>query len=275
MQTNSKNFSSKWNAESASRKPRDGEILLDIRDLTVTYGDGAITALHQVDLQVHRGEIVALLGVNGAGKSTLLRAITGLLPSHNGAIRTGEILYQGESLRSVPPWKRVTRGISISLEGRRVFPKLTVEDNLRAGGYTKSRKTREQIMTGVMDVFPRLAQKQNISAGLLSGGEQQMLAVGRALMQEPELLLLDEPSLGLAPKIVEQIRDIIVEINQTGCAVLLIEQNTATALSIADYAYILGQHEIQHQGTGPDIRNDPRLMNMYLGTPTEEVTVND
>src|SRR5699024_6909804 len=125
------------------------------------------------------------------------------------------------------------------------------------------------------DLFPRLVEKRLTNAGLLSGGEQQMLAVGRALMQEPELLLLDEPSLGLAPKIVEQIRDLIVEINNTGCSVLLIEQNTATALSIADYAYVLDHHEIQHEGTGADIRNDSMLMDVYLGTSTKNVMAND
>lgn len=209
---------------------RGEEIILDISDLSVTYGDGAIVALQDINMQVYRGEIVALLGVNGAGKSTLLRSVTGLLSNNNGAVRRGDIRYHGASLKGIPPWKRISQGISISLEGRRVFPNMSVEDNLRAGGYTKARKRRENTMTGIMDLFPRLAEKRLTNAGLLSGGEQQMLAVGRALMQEPQLLLLDEPSLGLAPKIVEQIRDIIVEINKTGCSVLLIEQNTATAL---------------------------------------------
>lgn len=255
--------------------PRGDAVVLDVTDLTVTYGDGAITALHEISLEVYQGEIVALLGVNGAGKTTLLRAVSGLLSSHNGVVRNGDISYRGDSLRGVPPWKRIRRGISISLEGRRVFPNLSVADNLWAGGYIKSRKKRDRIIANVMELFPRLAEKRHTNAGLLSGGEQQMLAVGRALMQEPELLLLDEPSLGLAPKIVEQIRDIIVEINQRGCSVLLIEQNTATALSIADYAYILGHHEIRHQGPGAEIRKDPSLMQMYLGTSTETVNINE
>lgn len=274
MHINSPPSTKQSDSQLTTAASRGEEIILDVSDLTVTFGDGAIMALQNIDLQVYRGEIVALLGVNGAGKSTLLRSITGLLLNDNGASLRGDIRYHGDSLKNIPPWKRVAQGISISLEGRRVFPNMSVEDNLRAGGYTKPRKRRENTMTSIMELFPRLAEKSVVNAGLLSGGEQQMLAVGRALMQEPELLLLDEPSLGLAPKIVEQIRDIIVEINNTGCSVLLIEQNTATALSVADYAYVLGHHKIQHQGTGSDIRKDPMLMDVYLGTSTKKASVN-
>src|SRR5699024_9051106 len=161
----------------SAMSPRGEEILLDVSDLTVSYGDGAIIALKNINLQVYRGEIVALLGVNGAGKSTLLRSITGLLSSNNGAVRRGDILYRGASLKNIPPWKRISQGISISLEGRRVFPNMSVEENLRAGGYTKPRKRREITLETIMDLFPRLVEKRLTNAGLLSGGEQQMLAV--------------------------------------------------------------------------------------------------
>lgn len=258
--------------ETLSSVGRSGDVLLEIQDLTVSYSGGSIKALHKVNLQVHQGDIVALLGVNGAGKTTLLRAVTGLLPMHGGTVVSGQVRYRGENLAGVPAWKRTSRGISISLEGRRVFPKLSVEDNLRAGGYTAPRARRRELISEILQLFPRLDEKREVAAGLLSGGEQQMLAVGRALMQTPDLLLLDEPSLGLAPKIVQQIRDIIQEINQSGCSVLLIEQNVATALSIADYAYVLDGHQIQREGTGEDVRNDPTLMEIYLGTSAKEVT---
>lgn len=239
--------------------------LLQVENLSVAYSGGSISALEGVALDVHEGEIVALLGVNGAGKTTLLRAVSGLLGMHGGTVKSGSVSYQGKQLGDESAWSRVRRGISISLEGRRVFTDLTVQDNLKAGGYVQSKSAAATAYQNVVDLFPVLARKRDVPAGLLSGGEQQMLAVGRALMQGPRLLLLDEPSLGLAPLIVNQIRDIIVEINGQGCSVLLIEQNVATALSIADYAYVLDSRKVQHHGTAQEMLADDILRNLYLG----------
>lgn len=239
--------------------------LLSVDDLSVAYSGGAISALEGATLAVHEGEIVALLGVNGAGKTTLLRAVSGLLGLHGGAVTGGSLHYEGRQLGDDSPWARVRKGISISLEGRRVFSALSVQDNLKAGGYTQSKSVAAKANRNVMDLFPVLGRKKNLPAGLLSGGEQQMLAVGRALMQNPRLLLLDEPSLGLAPLIVNQIRDIIVEINGQGCSVLLIEQNVASALSIANYAYVLDSRYIQHHGTADEMTADDTVRNVYLG----------
>lgn len=239
--------------------------LLSVENLSVAYSGGSISALEGINLDVHEGEIVALLGVNGAGKTTLLRAVSGLLGLHGGAVRSGSISYQGKSLGDESPWRRVRKGISISLEGRRVFTDLSVQDNLKAGGYTQSKSAAARAYQNVVGLFPVLARKRDLAAGLLSGGEQQMLAVGRALMQGPKLLLLDEPSLGLAPLIVNQIRDIVVEINGRGCSVLLIEQNVGTALSIADYAYVLDSRRVEHHGTAQEMLADDTLRDLYLG----------
>lgn len=239
--------------------------LLSVENLSVAYSGGSISALEGINLDVHQGEIVALLGVNGAGKTTLLRAVSGLLGLHGGAVRGGTITYQGRKLNDDSSWARVRKGISISLEGRRVFTDLSVQDNLKAGGYIQSKSAAAKAYRNVIELFPVLARKRDLAAGLLSGGEQQMLAVGRALMQGPRLLLLDEPSLGLAPLIVNQIRDIVVEINGQGCSVLLIEQNVGTALSIADYAYVLDSRKVEHHGTAEQMLADDTLRDLYLG----------
>lgn len=239
--------------------------LLSLNDVSVAYGGGAISALEDVSLDVHEGEIVALLGVNGAGKTTLLRVVAGLLGPHGGVMTSGSVDYDGKSLKELSAWARTRQGISITLEGRRVFTDLTVSDNLKAGGYTQPKSKAVKAHRIVMDLFPALSNKTHLPAGLLSGGEQQMLAVGRALMQSPSLLLLDEPSLGLAPLIVNQIRDMLVEINGQGCSVLLIEQNVTTALSIADYAYVLDQRRVAHQGPARVMLEDETLRELYLG----------
>jgi branched-chain amino acid transport system ATP-binding protein len=239
--------------------------LLSVQDLSVTYSSGSISALEGVSLTVHEGEIVALLGVNGAGKTTLLRAISGLLGLHGGAIRAGAIRYRSADISSSSSWSRVRQGISISLEGRRIFGDLSVIDNLKAGGYTKSRAGTAKALQQVIELFPVLGRKRDLAAGLLSGGEQQMLAVGRALMQGPRLLLLDEPSLGLAPLIVKQIMEIVGDINAAGCSVLLIEQNVAAALSVANYAYVLDSRRVEHHGSAAALLADDTLRDLYLG----------
>lgn len=252
---------------SVRQKPDRSQVpeLLAVEDLSVTYSSGSISALEGVSLAVHEGEIVALLGVNGAGKTTLLRAISGLLGLHGGAVRTGSIRYRGADISSSSSWSRVRQGISISLEGRRIFGDLSVVDNLKAGGYTQSRAGTAKALRHVMELFPVLGRKRDLAAGLLSGGEQQMLAVGRALMQGPRLLLLDEPSLGLAPLIVKQIMEIVGDINASGCSVLLIEQNVTAALSIADYAYVLDSRRVEHHGSAAALLADDRLRDLYLG----------
>lgn len=239
--------------------------VLAVKELSIAYSGGAIKALEGVSLDVHAGEIVALLGVNGAGKTTLLRSVAGQLDAFGGSIVGGNVKLFGKSVERESPWSRIKRGLSMSLEGRRVFANMTVEDNLKAGAHTQSREATAKARKNVMELFPVLERKKDLHAGLLSGGEQQMLAVGRALMQNPKLLLLDEPSLGLAPLIVKQIRDIIVEINRQGCSVLLIEQNASIALSIADYAYVLDGHSVAHSGTAGDLLADDSLSDLYLG----------
>lgn len=243
--------------------------LLELTDVSVTYSGGAVQALQGIDLVVRRGQIVVLLGVNGAGKTTTLSAISGLLPYSGGSLDSGAVLLDGQDLRGSTPAARVQRGISMVMEGRRVFPDLTVEENLIAGGFSRAaaetRETREQMY----GMFPILAERRRQLAGLLSGGEQQMLAIARALMQRPTLLMLDEPSLGLAPLIVERIRELVVEINAGGTSVLLIEQNAAMALSIADYAYVLDGKTIAQHGTGAELLADTSVQELYLGIAGE------
>jgi len=258
---------------SQPRTGRPGTELLAVERLSVSYSGGSIVALEDIGLTVHEGEIVALLGVNGAGKTTLLRAISGLLGMHGGAIQDGAIRYGGRDITGAPSWKRVGAGISISLEGRRIFADLSVADNLRAGGYTRPRAQTARTMEEVYELFPVLGKKRELAAGLLSGGEQQMLAVGRALMQGPRLLLLDEPSLGLAPLIVAQIMQMVTQINERGCSVLLIEQNVSTALPVADYAYVLESRRVAHHGPAAELMADDRLRDLYLGSAGEPVTV--
>ena len=234
-------------------------MLLEIDNLTLAYG--RIEALHSVSIRVAEGEVVALIGANGAGKTTTMRGISGLLPAKTGTIR-----FHGEDITNLRADLRVIKGICQSPEGRGVFPGMTVLENLDMGAYT--RKNQAEIkadLDRVMTLFPRLAERRKQAAGTLSGGELQMLAVGRALMSRPKLLLLDEPSMGLAPLVIKQIFDIITEINEQGTTILLVEQNAQQALSRAHRAYVLETGRIVKEGTGQDLLHDPAVKEAYLG----------
>ena len=234
-------------------------MLLELKDVTLMYG--RIQALHGISLTVGEGEIVALIGANGAGKSTTMRAISGLRP-----VAQGSITFNGEDITKLRADLRVVRGVSQSPEGRGIFPGMSVRENLEMGAYT--RRNRAEIsedMDRVFTLFPRLKEREKQVGGTMSGGEQQMLAVGRALMSRPKLLLLDEPSMGLAPMLIQQIFDIVVEINQQGTTVLLVEQNAQQALSRAHRAYVLETGEIVKSGTGAELLTDPSVKDAYLG----------
>ena len=234
--------------------------LLKIEDLKIYYG--SIEALKGISLEVKEGEIVTVLGANGAGKSTLLRAISGLLP-----IRSGKIKLNDQELNNVKAFKIVMGGISHVPEGRKVFATLTVDENLNLGAYTrrKDKKKIKESMERVYDLFPILKARHNQLSGTLSGGEQQMLAMGRGLMSTPRILLLDEPSLGLAPLLVKQIFQIIREINSQGTAILLVEQNARKALSIANRGYVLETGNITISGLASDLRSNQKVQEAYLG----------
>ena len=233
--------------------------MLKIKDLHVSYG--GIRALRGVDLEVPDGKIVTLIGANGAGKSTTLRTISGLVKAESGSIT-----YDGKELLGLSINKILELGIAQSPEGRRVFPNLTVLENLKIGAYLrKDRDGIEKDIRWIYELFPRLEERHWQPAGTLSGGEQQMLAVGRALMSRPKLLMMDEPSLGLAPLVVQGIFDIIRAINQQGVTVLLIEQNANMALKIADYAYVLETGCITKSGTGAALLADESIKEAYLG----------
>ena len=233
--------------------------MLKIKDLHVSYG--GIKALRGVDLEVPDGKIVTLVGANGAGKSTTLRTISGLVKAESGSIT-----YDGKELLGLSINKILEQGIAQSPEGRRVFPNLTVLENLKIGAYLrKDRDGIEKDVRWIYELFPRLEERHWQPAGTLSGGEQQMLAVGRALMSRPKLLMMDEPSLGLAPLVVQGIFDIIRTINQQGVTVLLIEQNANMALKIADYAYVLETGCITKSGTGAALLADESIKEAYLG----------
>ena len=233
--------------------------MLKIKDLHVSYG--GIRALRGVDLEVPDGKIVTLIGANGAGKSTTLRTISGLVKAESGSVT-----YDGKELLGLSINKILEQGIAQSPEGRRVFPNLTVLENLKIGAYLrKDRDGIEKDVRWIYELFPRLEERHWQPAGTLSGGEQQMLAVGRALMSRPKLLMVDEPSLGLAPLVVQGIFDIIRTINQQGVTVLLIEQNANMALKIADYAYVLETGCITKSGTGAALLADESIKEAYLG----------
>ncbi|MEV1145563.1 ABC transporter ATP-binding protein [Micromonospora sp. NPDC049799] len=234
-------------------------MLLEIKDLTLLYG--RIQALHGISLVVNEGEVVALIGANGAGKTTTMRAISGLRP-----VASGSIVFDGTDVTRMRADLRVVRGIGQAPEGRGVFPGMSVIENLEMGAYT--RRDRGEIakdMAMVLDLFPRLAERRKQAGGTLSGGEQQMLAVGRALMARPRLLLLDEPSMGLAPKLIQQIFEIITRINEQGTTILLVEQNAQQALSRAHRGYVLETGRIVKEGTGRDLLHDPAVKEAYLG----------
>ncbi|UQU63086.1 ABC transporter ATP-binding protein [Couchioplanes caeruleus] len=234
-------------------------MLLELQDVTLLYG--RIQALHGISMTVGEGEIVALIGANGAGKTTTMRAISGLRPVAQGSIR-----FNGEDITKMRADLRVVRGVSQSPEGRGIFPGMTVRENLEMGAYTRRNRAEiKEDMDRAFSLFPRLKEREKQVGGTMSGGEQQMLAVGRALMSRPKLLLLDEPSMGLAPMLIQQIFDIIVEINQQGTTVLLVEQNAQQALSRAHRAYVLETGRIVKSGTGSELLHDSSVKDAYLG----------
>ncbi|MDO5707570.1 MAG: ABC transporter ATP-binding protein [Andreesenia angusta] len=233
--------------------------MLSIKDLEVYYG--VINAIKGISFEVNTGEIVTLIGANGAGKTTILQTLSGLIKPRNGSIN-----YQGENLLSIDPHNIVRKGIAHVPEGRRIFPNMTVEDNLELGGYILSDK--EAISNGLERAyksFPRLEERRKQLAGTLSGGEQQMLAIGRALMTSPKIVLMDEPSMGLAPILVAEIFDIIKRVNEQGTTVLLVEQNANMALSIANRAYVLETGQIVTSGDAKDLMNNDDIRKAYLG----------
>ena len=232
--------------------------MLAVNDIHVYYG--SIHAVKGVSLEVNEGEIVTLIGANGAGKSTVLNTISGLLHP-----RGGSVTFMGQDLEGVPPHKLVARGLAQVPEGRRIFLQMTVEENLEMGAYTQSKASIDGSIEDVYRRFPRLQERRKQIAGTLSGGEQQMLAMGRALMSHPRLLMLDEPSMGLAPILVEQIFDIIRELHAAGTTILLVEQNAQAALSVADRAYVLETGRISLSGTGAELMASDKVREAYLG----------
>ena len=238
--------------------------VLEVTDLHVAYGK--VEALHGASLQVGAGQIVTVIGPNGAGKSTMLNAIAGAMPN-NGSMR-GAVRLLGQDTAGVAIETRVARGMCLVPEKRELFASMTVEDNLLLGSYRRYKageRAYADQMAVVYDLFPRLQERRKQQAGSLSGGERQMLAVGRALMAKPQLLMLDEPSLGLAPLIVKEIFHIIVRLKQTGVAILLVEQNARAALQAADYAYVLETGDMALQGPAAELANDPKVIDTYLG----------
>ena len=233
-------------------------MLLKVNDLNVYYG--AIHALKGVSFEVNEGEIVTLIGANGAGKSTILKTISGILRS-----KTGSIEFEGEDITKLPPHKLPSLGVAHVPEGRRIFQQLTVKENLEMGAYTRPASEIKPSIEDVFKRFPRLEERKNQVAGTLSGGEQQMLAMGRALMCRPKLMMLDEPSMGLSPLLVQQIFDIIKELNEQGTTILLVEQNAKMALSIADRAYVLETGKIVMQGDAKAMLSDESVKKAYLG----------
>ena len=233
-------------------------MILKVENINVYYG--AIHAVKNVSLEVNEGEIVTLIGANGAGKSTVLQTISGLLHSS-----TGDIVFMGQSIAAVPPHKIVQRGLAQVPEGRRIFLQMTVEENLEMGAYTQPDSDIPADLERVFGLFPRLKERRRQVAGTLSGGEQQMLAMGRALMSHPKLLMMDEPSMGLAPILVEQIFSIIEQMNKTGTTILLVEQNAQMALSVANRAYVLETGGIAISGTGRELAKSDEIRKAYLG----------
>ncbi|MCR5717171.1 MAG: ABC transporter ATP-binding protein [Lachnospiraceae bacterium] len=232
--------------------------LLNVEDLHVYYG--SIHAIKGISFDVQEGEIVTLIGANGAGKSTTLNTVSGLLKP-----RSGSVEFAGENLANIPAHKMVGKGMALCPEGRRIFLQLTVRENLEMGAYTRKPSEINDSIEAIYEQFPRLKERYKQIAGTLSGGEQQMLAMGRALMSKPKLLMLDEPSMGLAPILVDQIFEIIQQLNQAGTTILLVEQNAQMALSIADRAYVLETGRIVTSGTGKELLHDDAVRKAYLG----------
>ncbi len=233
--------------------------MLEIKDLKVNYG--VIQAIKGINFSVEEGEVIALIGANGAGKTTILHTITGLITPSEGSI-----LFNGTDLTRIPAHKIVSMGMAHVPEGRRVFADMTVYQNLKLGAFTRTDKDEiQEALQNVYERFPRLKERSNQYAGTLSGGEQQMLAMGRALMSHPSIILMDEPSMGLSPILVNEIFDIIKSVNESGTTVLLVEQNAKKALSIADRAYVLETGNITIDGKASDLLNDDRIKKAYLG----------
>jgi len=238
------------------------DLMLEVQSLEVRYG--AVRVLRGVSFTVKDGQIVALLGANGAGKTTTLRAIMGL-----ASVASGQVLLEGKDLVGRPPHSIIRRGVVLCPEGRRLFANLSVYENLLLGGYGRQKASRSEDLGWVLTTFPRLQERLHQRAGTLSGGEQQMVALGRSLMSRPRLLLLDEPSLGLAPLLVTEVFRIIQEINRRGTTVLLVEQNAHAALNIAHYGYVLENGRLVLQGSGEELLSHPHLQQAYLGGSVE------
>ena len=234
------------------------ETILKVEGINVYYG--AIHAIKDISFEVNQGEIVTLIGANGAGKTTTLQTISGLLHT-----RTGSITFQGQNITNIRADKLVSRGLAQVPEGRRVFLQMSVQENLEMGAYTQPQAGVPKDLEMVFELFPRLKERRNQVAGTLSGGEQQMLAMGRAMMSHPKLLMLDEPSMGLAPILVEQIFEIIKNLNKQGSTILLVEQNAQMALSVADRGYVLETGKIVTTGTGEELIRSPEIKKAYLG----------
>jgi branched-chain amino acid transport system ATP-binding protein len=233
--------------------------LLDVSDIHAHYG--SIEALKGVSLSVEEGEVVTLIGSNGAGKSTTLRSISGLTPASSGSVA-----FNGEDITRVPAHQIVERGIALAPEGRHCFPRMSVRENLDLGAYRRRGPSIDEDLDRVYDLFPRLKERENQKAGTMSGGEQQMLAIGRALMAQPKLLMLDEPSMGIAPILVQRIYETIGEINRQGVAILLVEQNANYALDISKRGYVLETGRVALANDSAQLRDDPEVQRAYLGT---------
>jgi len=239
-------------------------LLLEVKNLTARYG--AVVALKNVSFKVKEGEIVAMIGPNGAGKSTALNCVSGLLEATDGSIDTGEILFEGRSIKGLRTDQLVAEGISLVPEGRRVFPTMTVLENLQMGAYKRKDKAAiQQDIDSVLSLLPQLKERLKQKAGTLSTGEQQMLALGRALMLKPKLLLADEPSLGLSPNYLELVFDKLVEINKNGTSILLVEQNASEALEVAHRGYVFSIGEIVLEDTGKNLLLDEKVKKSFLG----------
>ena len=248
------------------------EPLLSLRNIEVVY-DEVILVLRGLSLAVPQGAVVALLGANGAGKSTTLKAVSGLLKTENGAVTRGEIAFDGQRIHGIDPDRIVRRGIFQVMEGRRIIADMTVMENLRLGAFTRSdRAGVARDLDMVLDTFPRLRERTGL-AGYLSGGEQQMLAIGRALMARPKMILMDEPSMGLSPLLVKEVFAIIRDINQKlGVTVLLVEQNTNAALSVASYGYVMDQGKVVLDGTADELRSNEDVKEFYLGSGNQRAS---